>query len=122
MLDERRVDVAHAVEAQVETVFRETFEEGDEGARVASSGRPQPERRAVAEDHVHRDGRRSAQTAPTSDSLRSGFRLVTDRLRCEHDLQRLGLRCIAERLVCAHHLIEREVMRREGRAFSFPWR
>src|SRR6476661_872795 len=48
------------------------------------------------------------------------FRLVTDRLRCEHDLQRLCLRCIAERLVCAHHLIEREPMRCERQRIQLP--
>ena len=56
LLDERRVDVAHAVEAQVEAVLGEPLEERDEGARVVASGRPQSQGRAVAEDHVHRDG------------------------------------------------------------------
>ena len=42
VLDECLIDVAHAVEAHVEAVLREPLEERDEGARITSSGRPQP--------------------------------------------------------------------------------
>ena len=67
-LHERLVDAANAVKAEVAAVLRQMLEECDEGARIAARGRPQPERRAVTEDHVHRDGATRSQTAPASAS------------------------------------------------------
>ena len=61
MLDNRRVHCSHAVEAQIAAVLREPTEERHEGARIAAHGRPQPQRRAVAEDYVHRNRRRNAR-------------------------------------------------------------
>lgn len=58
MVGKRGVDMAHPVEAEIAAVLGESLEERDEGACVAARGRPQPQRRAVPEDDVHRDGRR----------------------------------------------------------------
>ena len=56
MLDERGIDHTRTVKAQVAAALGQAVEEVDEDAGVISRGRPQPQRRAVPEDHVHRDG------------------------------------------------------------------
>ena len=61
VLDERCVDASHPVEAEVQAVLGEPLEEREKGARIVMRGRPQPQGRAVAEDHVHRDGCLSAR-------------------------------------------------------------
>jgi hypothetical protein len=55
--DETLVDAADSVKAKVEAPVREPCEERGEGARVFTCGRPQAQRRPVAEDHVDRGGR-----------------------------------------------------------------
>ena len=55
--DETVVDAADPVEAHVEAPFRKAGQERGEGARVFLCRRPQPEGRAVAENHVDRGGR-----------------------------------------------------------------
>jgi len=52
MFDELVVDRARSVEAQVEAVLREPAEELCKGVGVRAPGRPQTERRAVAQDNV----------------------------------------------------------------------
>ncbi len=56
-LDERRARLRGAVEAEVEALVGETGEKLDEGVRVGSQRRSQPERSSVAENDVD-DGRR----------------------------------------------------------------
>src|SRR2546423_1082909 len=53
----RSVGATHRVEAQVTGALGEPPEELDEGARVSTRRRSQPKCRAVAENHVHGDGR-----------------------------------------------------------------
>jgi hypothetical protein len=58
MRDELFVDRPHAVETEVETSFGKAAEEGGETVPVLLRRRPEPQRRAVAQDHVDRGSRR----------------------------------------------------------------
>ena len=75
MLDELCVDMAHPVEPEVAAVGREQLEERDEGACIVVRRRPESKCRAVAEDHVDRDGghrvaRRRRQVPPCGPASR----------------------------------------------------
>jgi hypothetical protein len=51
-IDEVRAEGREAVEAEVAAPIGELLEEVEEGGRIVGGGRPQPQRRAVAQDHI----------------------------------------------------------------------